>query len=147
VNLLVGHHGVFSLTPFTLLTVGGLVIGLRRRRPTTGPEAPEPEAPPLPYFLFPLTAALSVVVVGFYVVSSDNYGGWSNGPRWLMWLTPLWLLTMTPAVDRLARRRWGRALAGALLVLSVLSVSYAPWNPWRHPWLYNWLDSKGLVPY
>ena len=35
-HLLVGHHGVFSLTPFTLLTVAGIVIALRDRRAPHG---------------------------------------------------------------------------------------------------------------
>jgi hypothetical protein len=179
VNLLVGHHGVFSLTPFTLLTVVGVVMGLlgagrggagrqpgpipipgfadppgapsesRTRPPGLEPRAGDATgaAAPLPSFLFPLTAVVSLVVVGFYVFKSDNYGGWSNGPRWLMWLTPLWLLTMLPAADWLGRRRWGRAVAGLLLVLSVLSVSYMAWNPWRHPWLYNWMEARGWVSY
>jgi len=138
-HLLVGHHGIFSLTPFTLLTVVGVVVGLCR--------FPREQARPLPYFLFPLTAVVSLVVVGFYLWESNNYGGWAAGPRWLMWLTPLWLLTMLPAVDWLAERRWGRALAGVLLVLSVLSASFADWNPWRHPWIYRWLDAQGLIPY
>ena len=165
-HLLVGHHGVFSLTPFTLLTLAGVVMGLARahrlraeipneppglsrredfkdRRDKPGGSSEEP----LPAFLYPLTAVLSLVVVGFYLFQSDNYGGWTAGPRWLMWLTPLWLLTMLPAIDWLARRRWGRALAGLLLMLSVLSVSFPAWNPWRHPWIYRWLDAQGLIPY
>jgi hypothetical protein len=141
VHLMVGHHGLFSLTPFVGLSVAGVVMGLRRR------DGEGKTGPPLPAFLFPLTAVLSVVVVGFYLIKSDNYGGWTNGPRWLMWLTPLWLLTMLPAVDWLAQRRWGRALAGTLLVLSILSVSYMAWNPWRHPWIYTWMDSQGWIPY
>ncbi len=150
-HLLVGHHGIFSLTPVTFLTVAGVAMGLCRRRKPSDKAAilaanGETEKP-LPYFLFPLTAVVSLVVVGFYLWKSDNYGGWTAGPRWLMWLTPLWLLTMLPAADFCARRRWGRALAGVLLVLSVLSASFAAWNPWRHPWIYRWLDSQGLIPY
>jgi hypothetical protein len=94
-----------------------------------------------------LTLTVSVVVIGFYIHTSDNYGGWGNGPRWLMWLTPLWLLSALPALDRLARVRWGHALALTLLGLSVLSAHYFDWNPWRHPWVYNYLDDKGLIPY
>jgi hypothetical protein len=88
-----------------------------------------------------------VVIVVFYLFKSDNYGGWSNGPRWLMWLTPLWLLTMLPIADQLSEHRWGRWLAYLLLGLSVMSMSYSLWNPWRHPWLYRWLDANGWIPY
>ncbi len=93
------------------------------------------------------TAFLSSVVIGYYIYKSDNYGGWSNGPRWLMWLSPLWLLTLLPIVDRLAARRWGRMLGLVLLALSVVSAHYTDWNPWRHPWIYNWMDERGQVPY
>jgi hypothetical protein len=88
-----------------------------------------------------------VIVIAFYIVKSDNYGGWSNGPRWLMWLTPLWLLTMTPALDRLRCSSWGRVLALLLLWLSIVSMNYRQWNPWRHPWIYNWLEARGWIPY
>jgi len=94
-----------------------------------------------------ITLLLTVVVIGFYLFESDNYGGVTSGLRWLMWLTPLWLLTMLPVVDWLAERRWGRWLALGLLGWSVFSVSYPAWNPWRHPWLYNLLDSGGYIPY
>jgi hypothetical protein len=147
-NVLLGHHGLFSLTPIFLLTVVGLGIGLRRGRAGGGAKGGGPE--PLPAFLAPFTLLLSAVVIGFYLsdfVESHNYGGWTSGPRWLMWLTPLWLLTMLPAVDRLARWRWGRALAAALLALSVLSASYPAWNPWRQPWIYHWMDDHGWIPY
>jgi hypothetical protein len=87
------------------------------------------------------------VVVGFYLVKSDNYGGWTNGLRWLMWLSPLWLLTMVPVADWLAGRRWGRWLGYALLAVTVFSVSYRLWNPWRHPWLFDLMESEGWVAY
>jgi len=90
---------------------------------------------------------LSVVIVGYYIYKSDNYGGFSNGPRWLMWLAPFWLLTMLPAVDGLGRSRWGRALALVLLGLSVFSASYSSWNPWRHPWIYDWMNSRHWIEY
>jgi hypothetical protein len=93
------------------------------------------------------TLLLSLVVMGYYIFKSDNYGGWTNGPRWLMWLTPLWLLTLLPIADRLGRWRWGRVLCVVLLMLSVLSAHYWDWNPWRHPWIYNVMDERGYIPY
>ena len=95
------------------------------------------------------SAAVSLVVFVFYafVVSTANYGGWTNGPRWLLWLTPLWLFAALPAADWLGRRRWGRVLCLALLALSVLSASYAAWNPWRHPWIYHAMEAGGWLPY
>ena len=34
-----------------------------------------------------------------------------------------------------------------LLALSVMSMSYQQWNPWRHPWIYNWMESRGWIDY
>jgi hypothetical protein len=153
-NLLLGHHGWFSLTPIYLLGLGGMGLGVRRlfggavapRRP---PDSRSESATLARQWaeLAVSTALLSLVVIGYYIYISDNYGGWSNGPRWLMWLTPLWLLTVLPIADRLGQRRAGRFVCLALLALSVLSAHYWDWNPWRHPWIYNWMDSQGWIPY
>jgi hypothetical protein len=141
-HLLLGHHGWFSLTPIYLLSLAGMSRGVRLlvRRETTTLSSQWAE-------LAVATGLLSLVVIGYYLYKSDNYGGWSNGPRWLMWLAPLWLLTLLPIVDRLGQRRWGRVLCLVLLALSVLSAHYWDWNPWRHPWIYNWMDSRGEIPY
>jgi hypothetical protein len=94
-----------------------------------------------------LAVYLTIVVIGFYLVISNNYGGWTSGPRWLFWLTPFWLLMMLPAVDRLATCRRGRLFCLLLLAVSAASASFPAWNPWRHPWLYQLLESQGLIPY
>jgi Zn-dependent protease with chaperone function len=94
---------------------------------------------------------VTVIVVAFYVFGvgerSRNYGGWSSGARWLIWLTPLFLLSMLPVCDWLAGRSWGKVVAYVFLAVSVLSASYPSWNPWRHPWLYNLIDALGGIPY
>ncbi len=152
-HLLLGHHGLFSLTPICLLAFLGLVRFSRAdlrywMLPRTGPAAdPDLEHSRIKSLLAALTLALSVVVVGFYLVQSDNYGGWTSGPRWLIWLTPLWLLCLVPVADWLADRGWGRGLAYALLGLSILSVSFPAWNPWRHPWLYRLMEALGWPGY
>jgi len=147
-HLLVGHHGWFSLTPINLLGAAGMTVGVVQlwKRWSGVKQAACPAG-------WNITAAgslaVSLVVFVFYafIVETANYGGWTNGPRWLLWLTPLWLFAMLPVADWLGRRRWGQALCLALLALSVLSVSYSAWNPWRHPWIYNWMDSQGWLPY
>jgi hypothetical protein len=181
IHLLLGHHGLFSLTPIMLLAVAGMLIHVGRLITGEPPPAiatpppnlfPENSSSPLPLTggehglgvrgvalgvpgeeprLAPLlglfTLLVSLVVVAFYLYKSDNYGGWSNGPRWLMWLTPLWLVVMLPALDRLGRSRAGRGLALLLLMLSTMSMTYQQWNPWRHPWIYNWMESRGWINY
>jgi hypothetical protein len=94
-----------------------------------------------------LTIAISAVVLVFYLVKTNNYGGWTSGPRWFFWLIPLWLLALVPAADWLGNLRWGRGLAYGCLGLSVLSASYPVWNPWRHPSLYNLLEYLNLIRY
>jgi hypothetical protein len=158
-NVLVGHHGLFSLSPIWLLAAGGMAWAVCSTRSNSvgrafqpqktvevGLESPTYEGADISV-IGGMTLLVTVVVVSFYIYESDNYGGWTSGLRWLMWLTPLWLLTMLPVVDWLSERRWGRWLALGLLGWSVFSVSYPAWNPWRHPWLYNLLDSGGYIPY
>lgn len=138
-HLLAGHHGIFSLSPIFLLSVAGMIGALVRR-----PKAERSQRP-----LALLTLALTVIVLAFYLQQTRNYtyGGWTAGPRWFFWLIPLWLLTLIPAADFLARRRWLRGVGYLLLAASVLSASYPTWNPWRHPWIYNYLDYLGVKKY
>jgi hypothetical protein len=153
-HMLVGHHGVFSLSPIYLLTAVGMICGLlgwsRSLAGSQNSEDNRQESSELRSFAV-FTALLSVAVLVFYIgyvnERNRNYGGWSNGLRWLMWLTPFWLLTMLPVADWLATRRWGRGLAYVLLAFSALSASYRDWNPWRHPWLYDFLEAHGWIQY
>ncbi len=133
-HCLVGHHGVFSLTPIWLLSVVGMCLwGL-------GDKSRE-------RWLAVGVALLSVVVLTFYIGlrprEDRNYGGMTCGLRWMFWFAPLWLLTMIPAADRLARSRKLQAIALVLLAMSVFSMSYPTWNPWTHPWLYELLEYLG----
>jgi hypothetical protein len=135
-NVLVGHHGIFSLTPIWILSVWGTAAWLlssdRSRRE-----------------LAALVGAIAVVCLAFYIgflpQHERNYGGMTSGFRWMFWCAPLWLVVMIPAADRLARSTIGQAIAAVLLSFSVLSASYPTWNPWTHPWLYNWMHWCGLV--
>jgi hypothetical protein len=133
-HLLLGHHGFLALTPVFFLSMAGMV------RTARGPDR-------FARMLAWLTALVSVVVLAFYLWKTNNYGGWTSGPRWFFWLIPLWLLTLTPGVEWLARWRWGRGLALALLGLSALHAAYPAWNPWRHPSLFNLLEYLQLIQY
>src|SRR5262249_52410618 len=97
-----------------------------------------------------ITLITSTVVIAFYLsrpLIDRNYGGGTCCLRWLMWLTPLWLLTMLPAADWLFRRRWGLAFGLGLLAISVFSASYAADNPWTHPWIFDYWWSMGWIKY
>ena len=141
-HVLLGHHGWYSLTPIWWLALAGIFGGCWSvvAGGVSGPLR-------LPWFLPSLALALSVVVIGFYLVKSDNYGGFTVGLRWLMWLTPLWLVCMIPVVDRLAPSRAGRIFAYVLLGVSILSANYSSWNPWRHPWLFDLMIAMGWPGY
>lgn len=133
-HVLVGHHGIFSLTPVWLLSVAGAWMWLRSG------DVPRRE-------LAALVALLTIICLAFYIglrpQGARNYGGMTSGFRWMFWFAPLWLLVMLPAADRLARSTAGMALAAVLLTASVLSASYPTWNPWTQPWIYNWLEWWG----
>lgn len=136
-HVLVGHHGIFSLTPVWVLSLFGLGAWIARPADRRLRE------------LALLIAAVSLACLVFYIgilgQKDRNYGGMSSGFRWAFWLAPLWLLAMLPAADATARRGWTRLLASGLLVLSVLSASYPTWNPWTHPWVYNFLSHLGWI--
>ena len=129
-HVLVGHHGIFSLTPVWLLSVAGAVIWCWKGRDRRLRE------------LALLIAAVTLVCLAFYLTRPliyRNYGGMTCGLRWMFWFAPLWLLLMLPAADGLSARWWTRGIALILLLLSVLSATYPTWNPWTHPWLVNYL--------
>jgi hypothetical protein len=131
-NALIGHHGIFSLTPVWLLAIPGVWLLARRYGLRD---------------LALLIAGVTVVCVTFYICFvkplDRNYGGMTSGFRWVFWFAPLWLLAVLPAADWLAPSRWRRGLGYVLLAISVISVSYPIWNPWTHPWLTNFFVYMG----
>ncbi len=133
-HTLIGHHGVFSLTPIWALSVWGLALWLLRG------SSRERQ-------LAAVIALLSITCLVFYIglrpQDDRNYGGMTSALRWLFWLAPLWLTAMIPAADLLASSRKRMALGLVLLTFSTLSASYPTWNPWTQPWIYNWLVSNG----
>ncbi|MEM7478005.1 MAG: hypothetical protein AAF483_23720, partial [Planctomycetota bacterium] len=140
-HCLIGHHGIFSLTPFWLVTFLG-VVAIFGERAT------------LNFFrdhrLMLCLAILvtSAVVIGFYFSRSledRNYGGVTSGFRWTFWMIPMWLYLATSGLQKL-NSQVGRRIVEWLVVLSVFSASF-PWNnPWVSPWLmqlfeyFNWIQ-------
>jgi hypothetical protein len=129
-HVLVGHHGILSLSPIWLLSLWGILIWLGAEDGTRRQ---------LAWLIGTLTVVCLVFYIGLRPQEDRNYGGMTSGFRWMFWFTPLWLLVMVPAADRLANSTFAKAVALALLTMSVLSVSYPTWNPWTHPWIYLWL--------
>lgn len=126
-HVLIGHHGLLSLTPVWLLTIVGLWFMVRSENPRLRE-------------LAGLIILLTVVVLVFYIfrpLKDRNYGGVTTCLRWMLWFTPLWLIGMIPAADAMCRARFPRLLALTLLAASTLSAATAYADPWVNPWLYR----------
>jgi len=131
-----GHHGLFSLTPFWLLVPFGLF--LRYREPARRSR----------WWLAVAIITASVICMAFYIsrpLIDRNYGGVSCCFRWMLWFTPLWIWSVLPAADRLSTSGWGRWAMIVLLAASVFSVASSLSSPWQHPWIYRYLDFLGWL--
>jgi len=134
-HILLGHHGLFSLTPLWLLAVWGGWLAMRSGDATWRWQTL-------------ITLCLFAICLAFYVsrpLIDRNYGGVSCTFRWLVWQVPLWIVLLLPAADRLLAARWGWCLALTLLLLSVFSSQYNATNPWSQPWLYNYWQQLGWI--
>ena len=130
-HCLLGHHGWFSLTPVFLFAFASL----RFQKPRDS----------YPWVTFALTA----IVLSFYLTRTENYnyGGVSCALRWLLFLTPMWLVTLVPAVDWGASSRGFRVAALAALALSIYSAWEPAGRPWQQPWLFRWMERAGWIDY
>jgi hypothetical protein len=137
-HLLFGHHGIFSLTPIWLLSFAGMIALLFGARIAGQYQM---------RWLGLMGVSITAVVIAFYLFRPPmdrNYGGVTSALRWLFWLAPIWLVSMLPVVDWLAKTKTGRAICFGLLAISAISALYAMNNPWVHPWLYEIWDMTGL---
>src|SRR5262249_61104838 len=84
-HLLVGHHGLFSLTPVWALALIGIVLPAAIRGAAT--------------LLHRLTLLIAAAVIGFYVYKTNNYGGEGAGPRGVVLLRPVVVLGLAAPAD------------------------------------------------
>lgn len=124
-NFLVGHHGIFSLTPIFALSLAGFL------QKTKWPA------------ITAIGAVSTISTLAFYVKSTSNYGGYCPGPRWLFWLMPIWMIPLAAAAERHFSSRLFRVAAYIALFVSAASVAYAMRNPWRLSWLHEWMAAAG----
>ncbi len=129
-HMLVGHHGIFALTPIFLFSF----YAAFQQAITRGRMA----------VLGGLTAVLSPAMVAFYAWKTHNYGGSTNGLRWLLWLAPFWLALLPMGVAAGQNRRWVRVLSLAALLVSIFSAGYGLRMPWSHPWVLDAMEHLGL---
>jgi len=124
-NMLLGHHGLFSMTPLCAFglweLVRSLCLRVRLRESL-------------------LVAATLALMLGFYIGRTHNYGGWSVGMRWLVPAMPLLLLYFALWIDRvsLSRGRW--ALVLAAFMVSAFHVQDGLSSPFQYSVWHNWLD-------
>ena len=136
-HALIGHHGIFSLTPVWLLSLMGVVVLGRS------------EDRRLRFTMLAICLA-TAVCFAFYIARplvDRNYGGVSCGFRWMLWFIPLWLWLMIPAADLLAKNRFAKTFGLVLLAVSVFSVVTSLDNPWQHPWIYRYWEYLGWIAY
>lgn len=133
-HLTFGHHGVFLLTPVFLYAFWGLFSlfsprGARLR--LRGPAA--------------AVLVLTLAVLGFYVFLSGqrNYGGSTQGARWLLWLFPLWMFSLPYGCEGGQASRRLRRLALAALFFSALNSGYGLLAPWSHPYVLDAMERLG----
>ena len=131
IHLTVGHHGMFSLTPIFLLAIPPLLRGLfGADRPIAG--------------LARLTFVLTIGLFAFYTWKTHNYGGSTQGPRWLFWIYPFWLMLAAPGFESGQSHRGLRWFGLVCLAVSVVSVGYGLRMPWSHPWILDLLEHLNL---
>lgn len=133
-HCLIGHHGVFSLTPFWILSVVGLVA--LAHRASRGGWWSNAELQ-----MGVAIGLTSLVVMVFYLtrpLEDRNYGGVTSGLRWTFWLIPLWYWLAVRGMG-LVRHGWQFWTVSILLAVSIFSATF-PWsNPWTTPWLTRWI--------
>ncbi|MFN3157901.1 MAG: hypothetical protein ACE37I_01220 [Rubinisphaera brasiliensis] len=135
-HCLIGHHGVFSLTPLFLLAIPGYFWGLKQ---TSGGRKE----------LLWMGLLLTVAIFAFYWKRTENYnyGGVSVALRWVVWLIPFWLLAIGEWSERISLSRKTIAVLLLLGIPSLFSV-WEPWTtPWQQPWLFRELEARGMIDY
>jgi hypothetical protein len=127
-HMTLGHHGVFSLTPVFLFSVYGALRSVVRRNNLTAVSW--------------LTLLLTVAMFAFFTWNpkARNYGGSTQGLRWLFWLIPFWLAVLPAGLEAGQRSRFVRGLSLAALSVSAFSVGYALRAPWSHPWVLDMME-------
>ena len=141
-HMTLGHHGFWSLTPIFFFSVVGLVRLMRGNGPF---RVLRDGGTPLAAAAW-MTAVLTVVLLAFYTWNpkARNYGGSTQGLRWLFWLIPFWLLLLPRGVEDGQKRRWvrepGAAGPGDLGSLGWL-LHAQPLDP---PWILDALEHLGV---
>ncbi len=138
-HCLVGHHGIFSLTPFWLLSILGVFAVLPSMTQVRISQD-------LRLIITGAIVTTTIVVLMFYFLRGQedrNFGGITSGLRWAFWMIPLWLWLATASLE-LKPGIYARRFIELLLAISVFSACY-PWrNPWTSPWIMQFMEYWNL---
>lgn len=119
-HMLFGHHGIFSMTPTLIFAVLALVRIFRKR------SALLPEA---------LVVSVSgVILIIFYTMMTENYGGKCVGFRWLIVLTPLLFLFFAVWIDTQLQQKKLQDWMLIILLVTFLIGQYHTLDASRKPW-------------
>jgi hypothetical protein len=124
-HALLGHHGLFSMTPVLGFGLWELVRSLRRR---------ERLAEGL------LVGSALLTIVGFYIFRTRNYGGWCVGMRWFVPVMPLLLLYFGLWLDRIriTRLTWSAVLIA--FAVGAFNVQDGLTSPFQFSRWHNFLE-------
>ncbi|MBN1944685.1 MAG: hypothetical protein JW797_03370 [Bradymonadales bacterium] len=135
-HTLVGHHGLFSMTPLFCWSIPGIVTLMKS--PTRKGEG----------WLIGTVCTATVAV--YILLGPRNYGGTAMGMRWLFVLVPLLWYSALVHADRtvLSPRLWTLfKVSVGLGMVHALAALTGPWavSPWN--WLLRWLGLGSVPPY
>jgi hypothetical protein len=134
-HVLLGHHGLFSMTPLFVLGLLGLAGVLRRRGRLWGEAV--------------VVAASSAALLAFYILRTHNYGGLCIGVRWFVSYMPLLFLFFGIWLSRRTLTPRLLLLAGVLFLVSQFNASDALDGPWREGQWHEWwqqIFGRSAVP-
>jgi hypothetical protein len=125
-NVLLGHHGLFSMTPIYFFGLWELLRSLRYRH----------------LLRESLVCALALsAFLGFFIFRTHNYGGWCVGMRWLVPVMPLLLLYFGLWIDRVRVTRLLWALVLSAFMVSCFNVQDGLTSPFQFSVWHNWLEN------
>jgi hypothetical protein len=125
-NVLIGHHGLFSMTPlfgFSLFEIGRRLWKRDKYVAET--------------IVF---TVVITVVTAFYIFRTHNYGGWCVGMRWLVPVMPWLVLLFGLWLDRtkLGKVKWSFVVAA--FAVSAFNVQDGLTSPFQFSVWHNFLE-------
>lgn len=126
-HVLLGHHGLFSMTPLYVFSLWELIRSLRKR-------ALRPEAL--------VIGVTCLVITAFYIYRTRNYGGWCVGMRHLVPIMPLLLLYFGLWLDRVRLTRTVFASVLVAFSVSAFHVQDGLGSPFQFSVWHNWLENS-----